>query len=90
MSLPARPFHGLRGAGETESRGTGGVGQGEASAAGDHRHQEPDGEERHPEGHELRGGRDRQGAERTDRRTPEMKKFFFIILSLTIFILIVY
>ena len=31
-----------------------------------------DGEERYPEGHELRGRRDRQRAERTDRRSPEM------------------
>ena len=60
---PAGPFHRSRGAGKAESRGTGGTGQGKASAAGDHRHQKPDGEERHPEGHELRGRRDRQGTE---------------------------
>ena len=34
------------------------------------------GEERHPEGHELRGGCNRQGTKRADRRTPEMKKYF--------------
>ena len=79
---PAGPFHRLRGTGEAESRGTGGAGQGEASAAGDHRHQEPDGEERHLERHELRGRRDRQGTKRADRRTPEMKTSYDDIIRL--------
>ena len=79
---PAGPFHRLRGTGEAESRGTGGAGQGEASAAGDHRHQEPDGEERYPEGHELRGGRDRKRTKRTDRRSPEMKSPYDDIIHL--------
>lgn len=74
---PAGPFHRLRGTGEAESRGTGGAGQGEASAAGDHRHQEPDGEERHLERHELRGWRDRQGTERTDWRSSEVTCDFY-------------
>ena len=49
----------------------------DASSAGDHRHQEPDGEERYPEGHELRGRRDRKRTKRTDRRSPEVTCEFY-------------
>ncbi len=57
--------------------GTGGTGQGEASAAGGSQHQKAYGGECHPQGHEFGGRRDRKGPERADRRTPEVTCDFY-------------